>query len=82
MRIRSPYPPERRDELIGRALTWLELFNLLINPLSHDFALRWHRDDVRETASQEEEIEALGKWHAGVSTCPLFVVPKHIDQTN
>ncbi|KAF8141602.1 hypothetical protein EV363DRAFT_1308550, partial [Boletus edulis] len=25
----------------------MELFNLLINPLNHDFALRWHRDDVR-----------------------------------
>ncbi|TEB26451.1 hypothetical protein FA13DRAFT_1776931 [Coprinellus micaceus] len=60
----------------------MELFNLLINPLSHDFALRWHRDDVRETASEEEEVDALGKWHTGVQwntalyrdEC-LFVVP-------
>ena len=45
-----------------------ELFNLLINPAEHDFALRWHRDDVRETATAEEEVEALGKWHHGVGT--------------
>lgn len=44
-----------------------ELFNLLINPLEHDFALRWHRDDVRENATAEEEIVALGVWTHGVS---------------
>ncbi|KAF8452056.1 hypothetical protein L210DRAFT_3516540, partial [Boletus edulis BED1] len=32
----------------------MELFNLLINPLNHDFALRWHRDD------------ALASWSRGV----------------
>ncbi|CAE6363620.1 unnamed protein product [Rhizoctonia solani] len=37
----------------------MELFNLLINPDRHAFALRWHRDDVPETASPEEEIAAL-----------------------
>ena len=40
---------------------------MLINPESHDFALRWHRDDIRENASEEEEREALGIWHYGVS---------------
>lgn len=49
-------------------LTYSELFNMLINPESHDFALRWHRDDVRETATEEEEREALAVWHQGVST--------------
>jgi hypothetical protein len=44
-----------------------ELFNLLINPLEHDFALRWHRDDVRENATAEEEVAALGLWTHGVS---------------
>lgn len=44
----------------------IELFNLLINPESHEFALRWHRDDVREKASEEEEVRALGLWHHGV----------------
>ena len=43
-----------------------ELFNMLINPETHDFALRWHRDDIRETASEEEECNALGKWNGGV----------------
>ncbi|KAJ3819476.1 hypothetical protein F5880DRAFT_1099126 [Lentinula raphanica] len=60
----------------------LELFNLLINPLSHSFALRWHRDDVKETALPEEEQAALDKWHTGVQwntalyedAC-LYVVP-------
>jgi len=42
-------------------------FNMLINPEAHDFALRWHRDDVGEKASEEEEREALGKWRFGVS---------------
>ncbi|KAF8737876.1 Phytanoyl-CoA dioxygenase (PhyH), partial [Rhizoctonia solani] len=37
----------------------MELFNLLINPDRHTFALRWHRDDVPETATLEEEIAAL-----------------------
>ncbi|KAJ7581732.1 hypothetical protein C8J56DRAFT_793539 [Mycena floridula] len=44
----------------------MELFNLLINPLSHEFALRWHRDDIRGDATEEEEREALGLWHYGV----------------
>ncbi len=45
-----------------------ELFNLLINPISHDFALRWHRDDVKEDASLEEEKAALALWNYGVRT--------------
>jgi hypothetical protein len=45
----------------------LELFNLLINPVAHDFALRWHRDDVNEKATTEEEQAALNRWHFGVS---------------
>lgn len=44
-----------------------ELFNMLINPTDHDFALRWHRDDVRENASEEEERTALAIWQHGVS---------------
>ncbi|KAF6756732.1 hypothetical protein DFP72DRAFT_810016 [Ephemerocybe angulata] len=61
----------------------MELFNLLINPTSHDFALRWHRDDVRERASYDEEVHALAKWHTGIQwntalyhdEC-LYVVPE------
>ncbi|KDQ57915.1 hypothetical protein JAAARDRAFT_129673 [Jaapia argillacea MUCL 33604] len=44
----------------------MELFNLLINPLSHEFALRWHRDDVRGDATEAEERDALTVWHYGV----------------
>jgi hypothetical protein len=44
-----------------------ELFNLLINPVVHNFALRWHRDDVRGDATTEEERDALAIWHHGVS---------------
>lgn len=43
-----------------------ELFNLLINPENHDFALSWHRDDVKETATEKEEREALSISHWGV----------------
>jgi len=55
---------------------------MLINPERADFALRWHRDDVRESATADEEREALSKWQYGVQwntalledAC-LFVVP-------
>ncbi|CDO68524.1 hypothetical protein BN946_scf184998.g21 [Trametes cinnabarina] len=60
----------------------MELFNLLINPTSNSFALRWHRDDVPENATEEEEREALSVWHHGTQwntalrkdSC-LYVVP-------
>jgi len=60
----------------------MELLNLLINPVSHDFALRWHRDDIPEDASVEEEQNGLNSWHYGVQwntalytdSC-LFIVP-------
>ena len=52
---------------LTRFIVWhKELFNLLINPESHDFALRWHRDDVRENSTEEEEVKALNLWHHGV----------------
>ncbi|KAF8451949.1 hypothetical protein L210DRAFT_3383075 [Boletus edulis BED1] len=57
----------------------MELFNLLINPLNHDFALRWHRDDVRENATPEEERKALASVAWGTAlyedAC-LYLVPK------
>ncbi|KAI6008728.1 hypothetical protein F5J12DRAFT_49901 [Pisolithus orientalis] len=67
----------REDEL------QMELFNLLINPLNHHFALRWHRDDVKEDATADEEAQALAAWKYGVQwntalyedSC-LFIVPK------
>ena len=45
----------------------IELFNILINPTSHDFALRWHRDAVDGTASEEEEARILKVAQYGVS---------------
>jgi hypothetical protein len=47
------------DELL------LELYNLLIRP-DENFELRWHRDDIPQTATSEQELERLNKpaWHA------------------
>ncbi|KAF8906986.1 hypothetical protein CPB84DRAFT_1675092 [Gymnopilus junonius] len=80
----SPKLLEVTTELLGckEDDLQMELFNLLINPISHDFALRWHRDDIPEDASPEEELEALRVWHFGiqwntalyVDSC-LFIVP-------
>ncbi|KAG8735789.1 hypothetical protein FRC12_017916 [Ceratobasidium sp. 428] len=65
------------DRLVGAAASLLEcsedeiqmeLFNVLINPERHKFALRWHRDDVPETADLEEEIERLKMNFYGVRT--------------
>ncbi|KAJ7354609.1 hypothetical protein DFH08DRAFT_855425 [Mycena albidolilacea] len=61
----------------------MELFNLLINPVSHNFALRWHRDDIGGDATEAEERRALDAWKPyGIQwntalyedSC-LFVVP-------
>lgn len=43
----------------------MELFNLLVRP-ERDFELRWHRDDIPATASEEEEVARLREpaWHA------------------
>lgn len=65
MRVVRSLPPS-----VPRCFGVAELFNLLINPLNHDFALRWHRDDVRENATAEEELKALASWSHGVRTPP------------
>lgn len=39
---------------------------MLINPKSAGFTLPWHRDDIPASATVEEEVEALKKWHYGV----------------
>lgn len=46
---------------------------MLINPESHSFALRWHRDDVKGTATDKEEKEALLVTHYGVSMKPITI---------
>lgn len=60
----------------------MELFNLLINPASHSFALGWHRDDIRPDVSKVEEQARLDTPTYGVQfntalyddDC-LFIVP-------
>jgi hypothetical protein len=47
----------------------LELFNVLVNPVHSDFALCWHRDDIKGTASEEEECAGLSVRHFGVRLC-------------
>ncbi|KAL7419443.1 hypothetical protein Q5752_006281 [Cryptotrichosporon argae] len=43
-----------------------ELFNLLVNPLRKDYALTWHRDDVKANTSPEAEAAALAVKHYGI----------------
>lgn len=43
----------------GQEKLVMELFNLLVAPEMHDFALRWHRDDIPESAAPEEEERLL-----------------------
>ncbi|KAI5475381.1 hypothetical protein MNV49_001485 [Pseudohyphozyma bogoriensis] len=60
----------------------MELFNLLINPKDHAFALVWHRDDIRPDVDGAEERALLDtktygiQWNAALydDEC-LFVVP-------
>ncbi|RDW78641.1 phytanoyl-CoA dioxygenase family protein [Aspergillus mulundensis] len=59
------------EELLGLDLAEndeklvMELFNLLVAPETHDFALRWHRDDIPETASPDEEEKLLASKSPG-----------------
>jgi hypothetical protein len=60
----------------------LELFNLLIEPAQHCFALGWHRDDIRPDVTEVEERIRLAaptsgiQWNACLydDEC-LFLVP-------
>lgn len=60
----------------------LELFNLLIEPAHHCFALGWHRDDVRPDVEEDQERQRLAaptsgiQWNACLydDDC-LFLVP-------
>ncbi|RMZ86094.1 hypothetical protein DV737_g108, partial [Chaetothyriales sp. CBS 132003] len=65
----------------------MELFNLLVAPETKDFELRWHRDDISEKATAEEELTQLAAKSPGgrqghaqynLALCPdasLIVVP-------
>ena len=60
----------------------MELFNLLINPEAHCFALGWHRDDIKPDVDETEELARLDTPTYGVQfntalyddDC-LFIVP-------
>jgi len=50
-----------------------ELFNLLVNPQKKDFALSWHRDDIKADALEEEEADKLKIEHHGIQwNCALY----------
>ncbi|RMD43597.1 hypothetical protein DV735_g1507, partial [Chaetothyriales sp. CBS 134920] len=65
----------------------MELFNLLVAPETKDFELRWHRDDISEKATAEEELAQLAAKSPGgrqshaqynLALCPdasLIVIP-------
>ncbi|KAI9439363.1 hypothetical protein H4582DRAFT_2076056 [Lactarius indigo] len=60
----------------------MELFNILVHPLRSDFALCWHRDDIRNSADEDEERASLEVRHYGVQwntalreDSSLYVVP-------
>lgn len=46
----------------------MELFNLLVAPETLDFELRWHRDDIPNTATPEEEKARLLECGAGTGS--------------
>ncbi|KAL1986968.1 hypothetical protein VTN96DRAFT_5124 [Rasamsonia emersonii] len=50
--------PESDDDPDKEPLV-MELFNLLVAPETRNFELRWHRDDIPETVSPEEELKLL-----------------------
>lgn len=65
----------REDQLV------MELYNLLIRP-DEDFKLRWHRDDIQWSASDEEEMKRLSEpafhaqWNLALyDDASLIVVP-------
>lgn len=51
--------PTHQGAKDGKEQLVMELFNLLVAPETRDFELRWHRDDVPETATPEEELRML-----------------------
>jgi hypothetical protein len=52
----------------------IELFNILVNPAHSEFALCWHRDDIKGSASEEEERAALAVRHYGVCIVDIFPI--------
>lgn len=57
---------------VDEARMQLELFNLLIEPAAHAFALGWHRDDIRADVAADEEQQRLAaplygvQWNAAL----------------
>ena len=59
----------------------MELYNMLVRP-EKEFSLRWHRDDIPANATDEEELEKLGKpglhaqWNLALfDDASLIVIP-------
>ncbi|CAI6336527.1 unnamed protein product [Periconia digitata] len=59
----------------------MELYNMLVRP-DHAWSLRWHRDDIAADATDDEELERLGKpgyhaqWNLALyDDASLIVVP-------
>ena len=66
---RPPSPPSRDHPVTSMSFFWggnSELFNILVNPVHSEFALCWHRDDIRGSASEDEEQVALTVRHHAV----------------
>jgi hypothetical protein len=58
-----------RDQRLSFVTSMLgnsELFNILVNPVRSEFALCWHRDDIKGSASEDEERAAHTIRHYGV----------------
>lgn len=54
------------DTFVISMLSNSELFNILVNPVRSEFALCWHRDDIKGSVSEDEERAALAVRHYGV----------------
>ena len=59
-------PTRERPSDFGLIKEKTELFNILVHPLRSDFALCWHRDDIRNSADENEERTLLEVRHYGV----------------
>ncbi|KAI0300675.1 hypothetical protein B0F90DRAFT_1817435 [Multifurca ochricompacta] len=66
-----PTSPRQSEQSRAHARVPGKLFNILINPIRSEFALCWHRDDIKGTVSQDEERAALAA--RGVTKSPVEI---------
>lgn len=55
----KPHGGNKKEDGDGDEALVMELFNMLVAPETRDFELRWHRDDIPNTATPSEEAELL-----------------------